>query len=259
MIYDKYFFTGLALVVGGVVAGGMVLSFSLGGAPNISFDASFSESSASGGDTIPCVVMTCKPGAKAKDCGYTIGVKGFGKHSTIAPKGGEIVFTGDLGKGEGSAARDFEDWGFDFRETTCNKSAVDTCKAYQLPILAAKYKNNVCTPNDSLEAKKQTPPPTPKPGAKIDYEKLFACTAYKCWRKAWTDPRLPLGTPDDPFFVDDTATMNLILVSADNGSAGFFQFLERRAKTGSAGSTKICFTIQNPPPPGHTTTICQSP
>ena len=240
MIYDKNFFTGLALVVSGLVLGGVALSFSLGGVSNIALDTGFYESSAAGGDTVPCVEMTCKPGAKAKDCGYDIGVKMFKKHSTIANKGKSIFFIGDLGKGAGSPGRDFEDAGFDFRVTTCDKDAVDVCKGYQLPLLFDKYENDVCTPNDKLEAKKSTP--TPTPGAKLpekELKKLFACTGYKCWYKAWNDPRLPLGTPDDPFFVDDTALWNMML-NYTEGTA-FEHFLEKRGGIGHG--TEICRSV----------------
>ena len=56
MIYDKNFFTGLALVVGGLVIGGMALSFSLGGGvPSLSI--SFNDSFAGGNRA--CVQATC--------------------------------------------------------------------------------------------------------------------------------------------------------------------------------------------------------
>ncbi len=259
MIYDKNFFTGLALVVGGLVLGGVALSFSLGGVPDIAFDASFSESSASG--STACVQATCLN----KECKVLafdpmnpwppkkpIAVKGQSLYY-ILPDGVDGYKDGVGGKHQIPPLDTLMGAAFKLENTTCS----DTCRAgkkvHNFPDKSSikSYEDSFCQES----GKKATPTPTPttstspKPGNKV----IFACKSYKCWYNAFKDPKLPLATPDDPVFVDDTAVYNMFRVMIDDclmsGNSGFncnpdlWGWLNRRGTPTTP--SQVCVVIGN--------------
>ena len=273
----KTFYLGLTLVIVGVVAGTLIIDRGISSFVD-RVAISTNESQAgwtdfAGGAVQPCQIYTCEAksgcsidGSQFANKGDIYRVYDKSKSQFYPPKAFTDLMK-SLGYGDpkdqavcpGSFANSF----------ACSTSMIknksnDTNRSLQNAfrgVLAGTSVSKVCyASKDDKNAPTPTPTvppvkPTPVPGNQI----IFACKNWKCWYNAWNDPKLPLGTESDPFFVDDTATMNLFNVAASdpNGSIGFFHFLERRAGTSDAKSTKVCFFIPNPPPPGNTKTVCQ--
>ncbi|OGN29815.1 MAG: hypothetical protein A3A33_00805 [Candidatus Yanofskybacteria bacterium RIFCSPLOWO2_01_FULL_49_25] len=253
MIYDKTFFMGLAIVAGGLVLGGGALSLGLStGGQSISLDAGFNESDA-GLLTFKCTNFTC---ADKKGCFYG------GEY--IASQGDKYRY-GSAGKkhlNQDQAMKDFlKGLGFTAEDTNCDKLADklkcnpanrkvsdgdgQTNKQLKEEFRTRASDGDMCFVKAKDDVKlTPTPTPTPTPGAKLPEKELkaiFACKTYKCWYKTWTDPRLPLMTPDDPVFVNDNDLWGMIIAGTDSNA--FEYFVERRHGIGHG--TEICRSVCN--------------
>lgn len=248
MIYNKHFFIGLALVLGGLgIAAFWVVQSGIG--PQISFTESFAGKN-------NCTQLVCreKEGCAMDDNNQPM----FVFNETLFYKG-PAQFTGDLDDDQPYPISAFTEAGFEPSFARCPKPKY--CPFGEggpsdNPIGARIWADFCLSSQYATPTPKPTPKvtKTPKPTATPQHEIIKACTGYKCWWNVYKTIKA-LGTPEDPVFVDETATMNLFLVNMDD--AAFLSFIEKRPHEPSSpppqqGSTeaRICFMTPtgNPPP-----------